>query len=155
MADKKGPIKGMRVPIKLPFKGATDNSDQFSRIKLPVANFLKFDQAKKDELEYSVDVNKKDKTGEKSSVKVKVKRRRNPGYRTRSITIQFGNATSGKKIQQTVGGKTVYSLSFPITSSVAISDVVEYFESGKGSGLKVIRVIDANSGQGYPIAQKA
>lgn len=87
MASNKGPIKGVRVPVKLPFKGATDNTDQFSRIKLPVATFLKFDQAKKEELEYSVNVNKKDSGGEKSSAKVKVKRRRNPGYRTRSITL--------------------------------------------------------------------
>lgn len=155
MATTKGPVKGVRVPIKLPFKGATDNSDQFSRIKLPVALFLKFDQAGKNDLEYFVDVNKKNKGEDKSSAKVKVKRRRNPGFRTRSITVQFGDNKTGQKIKQTIGGKSVYSVSFPITSSVAINDVIEYFESGSGSGLKVMRVVDANSGQGYPIIQKA
>ncbi len=50
-----------------------------------------------------------------------------------------------------VGGKVVKSFQFPITKSVAIDEVVEFFESGKGKKIGAARIVDANTGQGYPI----
>ncbi len=145
---KKGGVKGTRVPIKLPWKGATNGEDQFAAIKKPVADFLKFKPASKADLTYYVEVKKKDKNGEKVGGTKKVARRRRPGNRTRSVKVQFDPKKKAK-----IGGKSYGSLQFAITPSVVISEVVDYFETGVGKGLGVVRVIDVNSGQGYPIIQ--
>jgi hypothetical protein len=156
------PSIGNRIPVKLPWKGVTDNKDQFTSIKQPVAKFLKFDQATEKELEYTTKVSIKDSSGEKTSGKKEVKRRRRPGYRQRSIklTFQMGRAASagrkstltGKKIK--IGANSYASINFPITKSVGISDVIQYFERGPGAGLGVLKVTDVNSGQSYPILRK-
>ncbi len=142
-----GLIKGTRIPVKLPWKGATDGEDQFVSMKQPVAEFLKMQSATKADLTYEVKVKKK---GEATST-VTVKRRRRPGYRQRSIMVQFGLTKNGKQITKSIGGKSVSSIQFPITKSVPIDDVVTYFESGAGKSLGIRRVVDVNSGQGYPV----
>ena len=144
----KGGVKGTRVPIKLPWKGATNGEDQFAAIKKPVADFLKFNVASKADLTYYVEVQRKDKNGEKVGGTKKVARRRRPGNRTRSIRLQFDPKKKAK-----IDGKTYSTIQFAITTSVVISEVVDYFESGAGKSLGVVRVTDANSGQGYPIIQ--
>ena len=88
----KGGVKGTRVPVKLPWKGATNGEDQFAAIKKPVADFLKFNVASKADLTYYVEVQRKDKNGEKVGGTKKGARRRRPGNRTRSIRLQ-GEAT--------------------------------------------------------------
>ena len=142
------PTRGIRIPVKLPWKGATDKEDQFVSMKSTVAKYLKFDNATKDELEYEVTIQKKgDDKG-----KTTVKRRRSPGYRQRSVklTFQVGSGV-GKTIgtKATIGGGSYASIQFPITTSVSISDVVNYFESGAGKGLKVLKVTDVNTGKGH------
>jgi hypothetical protein len=52
-------VKGTRVIVKLPFKGATDNEDQYVRIKKPVAELLGFSVAKPSQLYYEVEIAKK------------------------------------------------------------------------------------------------
>ena len=112
---------------------------------------LHFYKASNGDLEYEVQVNIKDEGGEKKSGKKTVKRRRRPGFRQRSVRVMFGDAKTGKPLTQKVGSKSVNSIQFPITKSVAINEVIQYFETGGGKNLKVVRVIDANSGQGYPV----
>jgi hypothetical protein len=156
------PIAGNRIPVKLPWKGVTDNKDQFTSIKQPVAKYLKFDQATDTELEYTTKVSVKDSDGQKNPGKKEVKRRRRPGYRQRSIklTFQQGRPASngrrstltGKKIK--IGANSYASINFPITKSVGIDDVIKYFEKGAGSGLGVLKVTDVNTGQSYPILKK-
>jgi hypothetical protein len=156
------PVKGSRVPVKLPWKGVTNNKDQFVAIKEYVAKFLKFDLATHNDLLYETEVNKKDKgDGPQGDVpgKVKVKRRRRPGYRQRSIKVVFQTgrpAEGGRKstlvgAKQTVNGQAYASISFPVTKSVAIDDILEYFETGRGASLKARRIVDMNTGQSYPV----
>lgn len=158
------PVLGVRIPVKLPWKGATNNTEQFVSMKAPVAKKLGFSSAKKTELEYKVEVQKKDKAdGTKVSGKVTVTRRRRPGYRQRSVKLVFqaghkgtpggarSNTLVGKPI--TIDSKQYKSIQFPITTSVAIAEVVEYFESGNGKNLNVLKVVDVNTGQGYNLIQ--
>jgi hypothetical protein len=151
------PIKGRRIPVKLPWKGATDNSEQFVSMKEPVAKLLGFTKATQAELLYTTKVNKKDKSpkpADNDNTKVTVKRRRRPGYRQRSIIMTFqigriGKTTGAKKA---IAGESYASVQFPITKSVAIADVIEFFEAGgAGASLKVLKITDANTGQSYPI----
>lgn len=144
----KGGVKGTRVPIKLPWKGATNDEDQFAAIKKPVADFLKFKQATKADLTYYVKLSKKDENGKKVAGTKEVARRRRPGNKQRSVRLLFDPKKKAK-----IGGRSYSSLQFAITPSVLISEVVDYFETGEGKSLGVIRVIDANSGQGYPVVQ--
>jgi hypothetical protein len=160
------PIEGNRIPVKLPWKGATDNSDQFVSMKAIVAKFLKIPEASPAELEYTAKVNKLDKpktgaSGPASRAQVPVKRRRRPGYRQRSVKITFQTgraAASGRqstlvgKVQK-VGKRSYKSIQFPITKHCAINDIVKYFETGAGSSLKVLFITDASTGQSYPIAK--
>jgi hypothetical protein len=156
------PIEGNRIPVKLPFKGATDDSDQFVSMKAIVAKFLGLKEASPTELEYTSKVNKKEKSGEADSkTKVSVKRRRRPGYRQRSVklTFQSGRPAAAGRVSTLVGSKkkigrkSYASVQFPITKSCSMNDVVRYFETGSGSNLKVLAVTDVNTGQSYPIAK--
>lgn len=149
------PTRGVRIPVKLPFKGATNNEDQFVSMKAPVAKALKFASASKADLEYTVQVQKKDEEGNKVSGTTSVKRRRRPGYRQRSVKLTFQTGAKGKTTGNTikVGTSSYKTLQFPITTSVAIADVIDYFESGAGKSLGVLKVTDVNTGQGYNLIQ--
>ena len=160
---EKGPVHGVRVPVKLPWKGATDDKDQFVSMKEPIAKVLKFDKASKAELNYKVKVNKKDKSDrDKVGGKAEVTRRRRPGYRQRAVIVvfQYGGTGTGEAKKPAVGkqikiGAYSYkSIQFPITKSVPIEKVIEYFETGAGSGLNALKIIEANTGQGYPVIKK-
>lgn len=146
MASKKGPVEGTRVIVKLPFKGATNNEDQFTMIKKPVAEALNFEVENTSKNFYEVSANVKDDPDKKTSGTKKIKRVRLPGYRNQSIRVIFEKA-------KTINKKSVKSVSFPITSSVLIYDVIEYFETGKGKGLDVEKIITSR-GQTYPISPK-
>ncbi len=148
------PISGIRIPVKLPWKGATDNFEQFVSMKEPVAKWLGLDQAELKDLEYEQKVKKK---GEGKG-DVIVRRRRRPGYRQRAIRVSFGGKPVKKgdrtitiPNQKKVGGVSVSSVQFPITKSVSINDVIKFFESGSGKSLGVKKVTDANTGQSYPV----
>ncbi len=148
-----GVIRGVRIPVKLPWKGATDNTDQFVSMKEPVAKFLKFSSANSNDLEFDAKVNIKDGKDSKDTGTRTIKRRRSPGYKQRAIRLVFqigsGNKTTGAKAR--IGNTSVATLQFPITKSVPINDVVTYFETGAGKSLKVLKVVDANTGKGYAI----
>ena len=145
MASKKGPISGTRIPVRLPWKGATDGESQYVSMKNVIAEKLGFDQATDAELNYVAKV--KTKGGVKTVV-----RRRRPGYRTRAIRVEFGKNERGNKIYRDIGNKQVNSFQFPITSSVPIEQVIKFFENNAaGKKLKAKRIVEANTGQGYPI----
>lgn len=144
-------IKGVRIPVKLPWKGATNNDDQFVSMKEPVAAWLGIDKANPNDLVYEVKAQKKDKAGEKVSGTTTIKRRRRPGYRQRSIRLEFGKNRQGNPLKKSIAGVSVASVQFPITKSTSINDVYNYFSSGKGKSLGVKRIVDVNSGQGYSI----
>lgn len=161
------PVRGTRVPVKLPFKGATDRTNQFVSMKEPVAKALKFDTATINDLNYKVKVTKKKNPKSKLPTipgqKVEVTRRRRPGFRTRSVRVIFQTGggsgkgllkapTTGAKIK--VGSNSYKSLQFPITSSIVIEEVLEYFETGGGKDLKALKVVDVNTGQSYPLLKK-
>ena len=151
-----GPIKGTRVPVQLPWNGVTDGKPQYVSMKQPVAELLGLDTVSAQDLVYTTTVRYKEKgkNGESSatfSTKT-VTRRRRPGYRQRAIRVEMGvNTSTGKAKSIKIGGKVVKSFQFPITKSVAIDEVVEFFESGKGKKIGAARIVDANTGQGYPI----
>lgn len=149
-------IKGTRIPVKLPWKGATDGKDQFVSIKEPVAEILGFELATEKDLKYEVTVyyNEYDNKGNVTSKKEKkVPRYRTPGHRTRAIRVEFGtNPRTGKAVKSKVGSQLVASFQFPITKSIAIAEVIDFFKTGKGKKLKAKRIVEANSGQGYPVA---
>lgn len=144
MANK-GPIKGVRIPVVLPWEGATDGKPQFVSMKRPIAELLGLALAQKKDLTYEVKV--KTKAGSKTLI-----RYRRPGHRTRAIRVEFGTDGDGKPVTKKIGGKNVASFQFPITTSIAISDVIDFFKTGKGKNIGAQRIVDANSGQGYPVA---
>ncbi|NJL51170.1 MAG: hypothetical protein HC930_01245 [Hydrococcus sp. SU_1_0] len=89
-----GPIVGIRIPVKLPWKGATNNEEQFVSMKEPVAKWLGIQAATEAELSYTAKVNKKDKPGADgttSKTQVNVKRLRRPGFKQRAVRVSFGN----------------------------------------------------------------
>lgn len=150
------PIEGNRIPVKLPFDGATDGKPQFVSMKAEVAKFLKLKEAELKDLEYKTKVKKK---GTESGTVV-VNRRRRPGYRQRSIKITFQTgrpAAPGRQStlvgeKQTVGRKKYASIQFPITKSCSVNDIVKWFETGGGRSLKVLTITDVNTGQSYPLS---
>lgn len=49
---KKDPLKGVRIPVKLPWKGVAFDDEQFVSMKAPVAEYLKLKSATKKDLAY-------------------------------------------------------------------------------------------------------
>lgn len=151
------PIEGNRIPVKLPFNGATDGKEQFVSMKAVVAAFLGLKEADKQNLEYTTTVKKKGSPGGS----VKVERRRRPGFRQRSIKITFQTgrpAGNGRKStivgsKKKIGRGSYASIQFPITKSCSINDIIQWFETGAGSKLKVLSITDVNTGQSYPLAK--
>ena len=157
------PVAGNRIPVKLPWKGATNDEPQFVSMKKPVAEFFGFDEATREELSYKVKVQKKDKSdGEKVTGTTEVTRRRRPGYKQRAVRVvfQMGRPAAGSRKSTLTGkqvkvGKDSYkSIQFPITTSVPIEEVINFFEKGGGSKLKALKLVEANTGQGYPLITK-
>lgn len=151
------PIEGNRIPVRLPFDGATDSKPQFVSMKAVVAKFLGLKEAELKDLEYETKVKKKGDAGGS----VIVKRRRRPGFRQRSIKITFQTgrpAAAGRKStlvgsKRQVGRSKYASIQFPITKSCSMAEIVKWFEKGEGSALKVLAVTDVTTGQSYPIAK--
>jgi hypothetical protein len=157
MATKNtGPLKGVRVPVKLPWKSVALNQEQFVSMKKPVAEYLKLTAASEKELSYkgTIRYKKRDADGKPTGALLEktVKRIRRPGYRQRSVMLIFGNKKTGAKKKVVIGNQARYSISFPVTKSVSIEEIVKEFKTGKYKDLDVIRVVDVNSGQGYPVA---
>lgn len=155
MASKQGPIEGVRVPVKLPWKSLALNEEQFVSMKKPVAEFLKLKSATKQELTYKGEIRYKerDKDGNPTgNYKTKrVDRIRRPGYKQRSIKIIFGDKKTGKRKQISIkGAGRYYSVSFPVTKSISIEQIVNDFKFGDYKNFDVVRLEDVNSGQGYP-----
>ncbi|BAU63030.1 hypothetical protein STA3757_03850 [Stanieria sp. NIES-3757] len=144
MANKT--VIGKRVVVKLPWKGVTNNKDQYVKMKKPVAKALGFTIAKTSELYYEVSINEKDKTGEKVGGKQTIKRPIRAGYKQRSFTLVFD-----KQIGNLEGNSKAFkSLTFPVTTSVSIYDVIKHFEGKTLNGAKPIQII-TDKGQSYPL----
>ena len=150
----KGPLEGVRVPVKLPWPGLAHNDDQFVSMKKPVAELLKLATAKKADLTYKSTLRYKKRDGDGNptgNMTTKtVTRIRRPGYRQRSIKLIFGNKKTGVLKHYGVGNKKVSSVNFPVTKSVSIEAIVTSFRSGEYANLPVVRVVDMSTGQGYP-----
>lgn len=150
-----GPLKGVRVPVKLPWKGVALNDEQFVSMKKPVAEYLKLKAATAKDLSYkgTIRYKKRDADGKPTGalLEKQVKKIRRPGYRQRSITLIFGDKKTGLKKKVRIGKESRYSISFPVTKSISIEAIVQEFKFGDYKNFDVIRVIDANSGQGYPV----
>lgn len=143
-------VKGARVNVKLPWKGVTDNKDQFVRMKRPVARLLGFDVVKTSDkqLLYDTKVQEKDESPtEKKSGFQNVKRIRRSGYRQRSFTVYFEKA---QKPQGEGNTLSFQSISFPVTTSTGVYDVVEYFEGSIGKNLTITK-LKTDKGATYPI----
>lgn len=156
MSKNRGPIKGVRVPVKLPWKGVAHEDDQFVSMKKPVANYLRIEIAKEKDLTYEGTIRYKsrdDKGNPTGNFKTKtVARTRIPGYRQRAIKVIFGDRKTGqRKPHGGVDSIKRDSFNFPVTRSVSITEIRDEFINGKWSSLPVVRIEDANSGQGYPI----
>ena len=155
MPKKTGPIKGVRVPVKLPWKPAALNEEQFTSMKKVVAEYLKLDGATKAELSYQGEIRykKRDKDGRPTGdlVTKKVNKIRRPGYRQRSVKVIFGDRKTGVSEKVTIGKVKRASFDFPITRSILISDIWDEFMTGKWKSFPVIRIVDTSTGQGYPI----
>lgn len=149
------PAEGNRIPVKLPWKGISDNKEQFVSMKSTVAKFLGLGEATEKDLEYSTKIKKKGEGGGE----VTIKRRRRPGFKQRSIKITFQtgrpaaagrkSTLAGKKMK--VGNNSYASIQFPITKSCGITDILEWFEAAPQKKLKVLTVTDTTTGQSYPL----
>ena len=155
MATKVGPIKGVRVPVKLPWKGAAQDNDQFVSVKKPVAEYLKLDAASRADLTYKgkIRFKRRDADGNPTGdlLSKVVDKIRRPGFRQRSIRVFFGNRNTGEPKGVIIGTNKRKSFDFPVTKSVLISDIYDEFMTGKWKGLPVIKIVDTSTGQGYPI----
>jgi hypothetical protein len=153
---KKGPVKGVRIPVKLPWKGVAHDDEQFVSMKAPVANFLELQAADEKDLTYKGKILYKERNDDGKpvgSLKSKeVTKTRIPGYRARSIKVIFGDRGTGQR--ETFNGVDKIarsSISFPVTKSISITEIRQEFITGKWKNKPVVRIEDVNSGQGYPI----
>lgn len=155
MATKVGPVQGVYVPVKLPWKGVTSNEDQFSSIKRPIVEYFKLEIAKKEDLTYKAKVSYKERNADGKPVgalKTKeVDRLRRPGRRQRAIKVIFGDRDNGTPKKVKVGKQSRFSIQFPVTTSVSIAEIHEEFITGRWKSLPVIRIEDTSTGQGYPV----
>ncbi len=155
MAKNKGPLKGVYVPVKLPWKGVAHDNEQFVSIKRPIAEYFKLEPAKKTDLTYKTKIRYKERNADgKPAGQLKTKevtKTRSPGHRQRAVRVIFGDRKKGIPSSVKVGERNVKSCQFPITKSVSISDIREEFLTGRWKNLPVIRIVEVNTGQGYPI----
>ncbi len=137
-------VKGERVTVELPWKGATDNKPQYARIKKPVAQLLKFTIKNTSDMYFEQKREVKDTSEtEKKPGKEKVKVPRTGSYRQRSITIKF-------KTPKTIAKQSFQSVTFPVTTSSPVLEMIKYFETGLGRELKVIQLI-TDKGKTCPV----
>lgn len=135
---------GSRIVVELPFKGVTDNKPQYVRMKGPVAKLLGFPIKNTSDLTYDVKIKEKDGKTPVQGTQT-VKRPVTPGYRQRSFKVTFLEEKALK-----LNTKKFKSVSFPITPSVSVWEVIKYFETGAGKGLKVI-TLTTDTGKVHPI----
>lgn len=140
-------VKGARVNVKLPWKGISDNKEQIVRMKRPVAKLLGFDIVKTSELLFDTKIQEKDEPDKKVSGFQSIQRVRLAGYKQRSFTVFFEEPV---KPQGEGNTKSFSSVSFPVTTSTAVLDVIKYFEGAIGGRLKVVK-LKTDRGQTYPI----
>ena len=145
MAEANRTVKGKRIIVELPFKGATDDKPQYVWMKDNVARFLRFEIKQATDLAYTLQLRKKDEPNQEVSGTTTVRRLRRPGYKQRAFTVVFDSPKTPPNNQ-----KSFKSVSFPVTKSVSVYDVVTYFETGKGSNLGVIKLI-TDEGASHPI----
>ena len=141
-------VKGARVNVKLPWKGVTDDKAQFVRMKRPVARLLGFEIVKTSTQTYTTKVQEKDESPtQKKSGFQEVIRVRRAGYKQRSFTVFFE-----EPVKPTGEGNTLSfdSISFPVTTSTPLIEVIKYFEGSIGKKLKVTK-LKTNLGATYPI----
>lgn len=137
-------VTGERVIVELPWKGITDNQPQYTRVKKPVAQLLKFKIKNTSDMYFEQEFSEKDKSPtEKVGGKQKAKVPRRGGYRQRSIKIIFKN-------NKIIGKQSFASVNFPVTTSCSVLEMIKYFETGEGKSLGVTRLV-TDKGQTYPI----
>jgi hypothetical protein len=137
MAKGKGPTKGSRILVKLPFgrtvaaKGKTPGKSQLVKVKENVAKELGFAAVKALETK-SVQF----KTAKGTAT---VKRISSVGsYRRKSVILLFKDA---KKIGNSPG--LYKSVSLPLGSGCTVTDAIVYFQkNGKAKGVVGIRTPD-------------
>ena len=134
----KGPIKGDRIPIELPF--GPKKANRVVLIKRPVADYLGF---KFKQLPFYETKNKgTTSAGKDKGARETTKRFKRGSYRLKSWTLIFEKAVK-------IGDRTVKTVSLPVTNHISVSDVVEYFET-RAKGLK-IKCLRSPEGRGYPL----
>ena len=132
MATKRGPTKGSRILVKLPFgrakTGGVHKASQYISIKQGVATILGFKPVT------NVPTQKvKYKTAKGTAT---VTRRIEGSYRQRSVRLIF---SAPKSIKGSKG--TFKSVSMPVPSGVTLDDIVKYFHVGAGKSKGVIGMI--------------
>lgn len=140
-------VKGARVNVQLPWRGVTNNEPQFVRMKRPVARLLGFQIVVTSTQTYTTRVQEKDEPDRSVSGFQNVTRVRRAGYRRRSFTVFFEDAVKPQGEGNTLSFKSV---SFPVTTSTAVIDVIKYFEGSIGRNLKVTK-LRTDTGATYPI----
>ncbi len=152
---KIGPIKGVRVPVLLPWKGAASEDKQFASIKKPIVEYLKLEIAKEKDITYKGEIRykKRDSNGKPTGnlLTKKVNKTRRPGFKQRSIKVIFGDRNTGGRKTVAIGKARRSSFDFPVTKSILIHDIRKEFMTGKWKNLPVVRIIDTSTGQGYSI----
>ncbi|BDA73065.1 hypothetical protein CAL7716_072310 [Calothrix sp. PCC 7716] len=126
----KGPTKGGRILVKLPFgetqkESSKENAkSQYVAIKENVAKALGFKPVDK-----MPTVQVKAKIG-KGNAEVTITRLVRGAYKRRSVKLLF-------KSQKSIGGKSVKTVSLPLPSGVTMADVAKYFNEGAGKAAGV------------------
>lgn len=128
---RKGPTKGSRVLVKLPFgrtKTGKNGKSQLILIKQGVAKELGFQVVKQ--------LPKKTVEMKTAAGNRKVTRLSQGSYKRKSVKLVF------EKPRAIAGSKGTYkTVSLPMPSGVTIVDIVQYFHTGAGKSKNVIALI--------------
>lgn len=134
IGDRRGPTKGSRVMVKLPFgrtKTGKNPKSQYIMIKQGVAQALGFKPVTEIP---KVTIKTKTAAGQRQ-----ITRLVQGSYRRRSVKLIFENP---KTIKGSTG--TYKSVSLPVPSGVVLADIVAYFQKGAGKGKGVIGLVSSD-----------